>query len=243
MLQRLMVLFFCLGFCSVEAKTFIVGVQDVHYCPLYDFPNNSHAKELLDAFAKAKGYKFTYLPLPIKRTNYWYEENSIDFKYPDSTRWSLGRSVYAKLKFSDPVVKLLAGTIVRKENIGKKRTQIKTLGTVFGFHPTMWLDLIASGNTQLVETPSPLNIVKQVLHGHVDATNLEPSVVNYYLALMGREGELIVDKTLPYEVYTYQLSTVKYESVLIEFNQFIKENQEFLESLQKKYHLTDTSEY
>lgn len=243
MIKRLMVLIFYFCFFSVKATTFTVGVQAVSYCPLYDFPNNSHSKELLDAFANSKGYKFNYLALPIKRTNYWYEENAIDFKYPDSTRWSSGRSVYAKLKFSDPVVKLIAGTIVRNENIGKKRRQIKTLGTVFGFHATMWLDLIANGNTQLVESPSPLNIVKQVLYGHVDATNLEPSVVDYNLKLLGREGELIVDKTLPYEVYTYQLSTIKYENILIEFNQFLKENQELLEALRKKYHITDTSEY
>lgn len=243
MLQRLMILFCCLAFCSVEAKTFTVGVQAVSYSPLYDFPNKSHSQELLDAFAKSKGYKFTYLPLPIKRTNYWYEENAIDFKYPDSTRWSSGRSVYAKLKFSDPVVKLIAGVIVRPENVGKKRTQIKTLATVLGFHATMWLDLIASGNTKLVETPSPINIVKQVLYGYVDATNIEPSVVNYNLALMGREGELIVDKTLPYEVYTYQLSTIKYENILLEFNQFLKKNQKLLEKLRKKYYITDTREY
>ncbi|GHE86378.1 hypothetical protein [Thalassotalea profundi] len=237
-------LLFSLTFCSVVcAKTFVVGVQDIAFYPLYDFPNSSHSKELLDAFAKSRGYEFIYLPLPVKRTNYWYEEHAIDFKYPDSVRWIGDRSVYKQLKFSVPAVKLVAGTVVKAENRGKQRLEIKTLGTVLGFHATMWLDLIDSGNTKLVESTSPLNIVKQVLYGHIDATNIEPSVVNYYLALMGKENGLIIDKALPYEIYSYQLSTIEYEDVLLEFNQFIKSNQEFLELLRKKYNLTDIREY
>ncbi|XQW84288.1 hypothetical protein ACOYR1_14270 [Thalassotalea piscium] len=228
---------------SIEAKTFIIGVQDVAYYPLYDFPNESHAKELLDTFAKSKNYKFIYLALPIKRTNYWYKENAIDFKYPDSKRWSRGRSVYPDLKFSDPIVSLMAGANVRKDKLGKSRVDIKTLGTILGFHATMWLDLISKGNTQVVESSSPLNIIKQVVYGYVDATNIEPSVINYYLSLLGKEGELVLDKTLPHEIYTFQLSTIKYENILDEFNQFLKENHEFLESLEKKYHLTNVAEY
>ncbi|GAA5142442.1 hypothetical protein [Thalassotalea piscium] len=237
----------CLCFCVISfpltAKNFVVGVQDVPYYPLYDFPHPSHSKELLDAFAKSKGYTFTYLALPIKRTDYWYQENEIDFKYPDSKRWSNGRNVFYKLKFSDAVVELLAGAIVRSDNVGKHRSDVKTLGTILGFHATMWLDLMASGNTKLVQSSSPLNIVKQVLYGHVDATNIEPSVANYYLTLIGKEGDLVLDKTLPFEKYTYHLSTIKHEEVLTEFNQFLRENEKLLLDLQEKYDITDTRKF
>ncbi|MGB1197682.1 MAG: hypothetical protein ACPG46_01460 [Thalassotalea sp.] len=227
----------------LSAQHFIIGVQDAGYFPLYDFPKNSHTKELLDAFAKSKGYKFTYLSLPLKRINYWYQEEAIDFRYPDNIMWKKGRDFYSKLTFSDPVVELVSGTMVRKGDEGKKREEIKTIGTLLGFHATMWTDLIASGNTKLVEITSVLSIVKQVLHGHLDATNLEQSVVKHYLKVLDKEGELVVDKTLPHEVYTYQLSTIKFEHVILEFNLFLKENKSFVEQLRRKYHITDTTNY
>ena len=245
---QLLLRFFCFLFMISPAvyaseKTFVIGVQNAAYSPLYHFPDTSHTKELLDAFAESKGYTFTYLPLPLKRINYWYQEEVIDFKYPDSTKWSQGRSFFSKLTFSDPAIKLVAGTMVRKGEEGRKREDIATIGTLFGFHATMWSDQIATGKTQLIESPSVLNIVKQVLYGHIDATNIEQSVVNYYLKILNKEGALVIDKSLPHEVYTYQLSTVKYPYVIDEFNTFLKENQPFLEALRKQYNIIDTCNY
>ncbi|WP_286233827.1 hypothetical protein [Thalassotalea sediminis] len=228
---------------ATSAKEYIIGVQNTSYFPLYDFPNPSHTKELLDAFASYKGYTFTYVSLPVKRTNYWYQENAIDFKYPDNTRWTNGRSVYPLLKFSLPTVELLAAAMVPIDKVGRKRDEIKLLGTIFGFHPTMWLDLLETGNTKLVESPSTLNVVKQAVHGYVDAINIEPNVVNHYLRLLNQEGALVVDKSLPYEVYTYHLSTIRYPDVLKEFDQFLLNNQAFLEQLKAKYKILDVSEY
>ncbi|WP_448566890.1 hypothetical protein [Thalassotalea ganghwensis] len=242
-MRALLLLYLTLLSCSLVAKEFIVGVQDVSFYPLYDFPNPSYAKELLDTFAASKGYKFTYLPLPIKRIDYWYSENAIDFKYPDNKRWSGGQKFYPKLKYSLSTLELLAATVVPKNNLGKSRKSIKRLGTILGFHPTMWLDLIKKGNTVVVESPSALNIVKQLVHGHVDATNLEPSVVNHFLSLIGEEGALVVDLSLPHEVYSYHLSTINHPEILEEFNLFLTQNQALLLQLQKKYKITNLEKY
>lgn len=58
---------------KAASKEFIIGVEDVSYFPLFDFKThrNTFSRELLDTFAKSKGYKFTYLPLPIKRFERW----------------------------------------------------------------------------------------------------------------------------------------------------------------------------
>ncbi|MDO6425632.1 hypothetical protein Q4489_01325 [Thalassotalea sp. 1_MG-2023] len=242
-MKAISIIFFLMLLLPLTAKEFTVGVQNTSFYPLYDFPNPSHTKDLLDAFAKSKGYTFTYIALPVKRTNFWYKENAIDFKYPDNRRWTSGRSYYPLLKFSLPTVELLAAAIVPVEKLGRKREEIKQLGTIFGFHPTLWLDLIEKGNTEVVESPSTLNIVKQAAHGYVDALNIEPAVVKHHLRLLNKEGALVIDESLPHEVYSYHLSTIHYPEVLKEFDQFLLNNQALLEKLKKKYHIDDISAY
>lgn len=238
----LICVFTLLSFLS-DAKHFVIGVQDTSYYPLYDFPNPSFSKDLLDAFAASKGYTFDYLPLPIKRINHWFSESSIDFKYPDNSRWLIGASFHDRVKYSDPVVELIACTVVHrsKENVVKK--EVRKLGTLLGFHPTLWLDEIARGETILVESPSTLNIVRQTVLGSVDATNIEPNVVFHHLRLLNQESELVISKNIHYETYFYHLSTIKHPEVLKEFNQFLKENQQLLKKLKEKYKIIDAAPY
>lgn len=242
-MKLIVVLFSLLQILPSTAKEFTIGVQNTSFYPLYDFPHPSHTKELLDAFAKSKGYTFTYIALPVKRTNFWYKENEIDFKYPDNKRWTNGLSLYPRLKFSLPTVELLAAAIVPADKVGRNRKDIKQLGTIFGFHPTLWLDLIDEGNTKLVESPSTLNIVKQAAYGYVDAINLEPAVVAHHLRLLKKEGALVIDTSLPHEVYTYHLSTIHFPEVLREFDQFLEKNTALLNQLEQKYNIYDVSAY
>jgi hypothetical protein len=227
----------------LPAKEFVVGVQDVSYYPLYDFPNPSHSKDLLDAFAQSKGYKFIYIKLPILRFDSWYEEENIDFKYPDNVRWFPDKKIQPLLKFSSQTVELVAGALTRKEGDYLLRSDVKKLGTLLGFHPSLWLDLIKNGHTQLIESPSTINIVKQALLGSVDAINLEPSVVNHHLKRLKKENQLVVNKELPLQIYSYHLSTIKYPEVMKEFNMFLAENQVLLETLKTKYQLVDVEPY
>ena len=227
----------------LPAKNFVIGVQDVSYFPLYDFPNPSHSKDVLDAFAKSKGYNFTYVKLPVLRINKWYEEQNIDFKYPDNVRWFPDKKIQSSLIFSDSVVELVSCVMTTKRNQHLFKHDIKRVSLLLGFHPTLWIDLIKSGNTQLVESPSTINIVKQTLLGSADAINLEPSVVNHHLKLLGKEGELVINKNIPYQVYSYHLSTMNYPLVLKEFNYFLAKNKVLLSELKNKYQLVDVEPF
>ena len=83
----LLLLLCCL---PVKAKTYVIGVEDVPYYPLYDFRNGkvSYASELLNEFARQYNFDIQFMPVPIKRFSRWLIEEQIDFKYPDNEIWN-----------------------------------------------------------------------------------------------------------------------------------------------------------
>ena len=52
------------------ARDLTVGVEAIDYLPAYGLRNGEFigaAREILDAFAAAKGHRLSYRPLPVKR--------------------------------------------------------------------------------------------------------------------------------------------------------------------------------
>lgn len=244
MLKIILALFaFTLSFQSV-CKNYVIGVEDIAYYPLFDFQKggDSYTKALFDEFARQSGHTFTYLPLPIKRFNEWLLEDNIDFKYPDNARWYSNRIPSHSLYFSDSTIRLVAGTLTAVDrNLTEK--DLKVIGTLLGFYPTQWIDQIKSKQVHLYENSSTLMLIQQVLRGQVDGIDLEPSVVEHHLKLLGKPGFLAVNKNLTYEVYDFFLSTIKHQDVILEFNKFLKGNQPFLAELRRKYGIIDYRPY
>jgi len=245
-LEIVMFLFICLFIQRLEAKEFIVGVEDVSYYPLFDFKShrNTFSRELLDKFAQSKGYKFVYLPLPIKRFERWLLEEKIDFKYPDNARWYPEKSLKEKFTFSDSTIKLVAGTTVLKPFLKKEKLDFKALGTLLGFYPTTWIKQIERGQVALIEDASTTILIQQLLSQTVDGIDIEPSVIHHYLKKMGKSGnEVVIDKRYQYDVYDYHFSTIKYPKIINEFNQFLKINRSLVKEMIKKYRILDYRPY
>jgi hypothetical protein len=233
-----------ISFTPSFAQEFIIGVEEVSYYPLYDFSitnesKQSFSKELLATFFKQHNYPYRFMPLPIKRFNKWYEEKGIDFKFPDNVRWREDKRNKLSITFSQSVIKLMAGTYVLKSNTTYKRNDIKKLGTIFGFDPTLWLKEVKSKKLELIEESSPFSIVKHVLHGNVDATNIDANVIRHNLNLLNKPNALVLNTNIKHEVFSYHLSSIKHPKVIIEFNNFIQNHPSLLRQLKKKYGITE----
>ncbi len=244
--------FFIFGFLiqlhlqNTQAQEFIIGVEDIAYYPLFDFNSNrkTHTTELLDKFAASKGYKFIYLPLPIKRFDKWLFEERIDFKYPDNSRWYPDPSLREKFTFSRSTIKLIAGTTVLKSFLKKNKSEFKSLGTLLGFYPTNWIEQIKNGQVELLEDSSTKILVQQLINGYVDGINIEPSVIQHYLRELGKLSEIaILDKRYKYDVYDFHFSTIKHPEIIKEFDTFLNSNNIFLEELNAKYNIIDHEPY
>jgi len=231
---------------NLQAQEFIIGVEDVSYYPLYEFKSNrnTHTRELLDTFADSQGYKFTYLPLPVKRFERWLVEDRIDFKYPDNSRWYANRNTAKNFTFSEPTIKLVAGTSVLKSSLNKSKSEFKSIGTLLGFYPTHWIEPIKNGQVKLYEDVSTKLLVQQLIAGHIDGIDIEPSVIHYYLEELGKPPDTsIIDRKYKYDVYDFHFSTIKHPEIINEFNEFLRNNKVLLEQLNKKYKIMDYRPY
>jgi DNA-binding transcriptional ArsR family regulator len=86
-------------------------------------------------------------------------------------------------------------------------------------------------------------LIQQMLRGDIDGIDIEPSVVNHHLDKLGKRGLIQIDKRFTFEVYAYYLSTIKHGPVIIQFNQFLKDNNVWLEQLRKKFKIVDHRPY
>ena len=69
-----------------HAQTFVIGVEDIDYYPLYAYKDGKYqgvAKDILDKFASSKGYTFEYKPFPVIRLTKYFVEGQVDLKFPD----------------------------------------------------------------------------------------------------------------------------------------------------------------
>ena len=235
-------LFFILTLSSLQthAKEFIVGVEAVRYYPLFDFDTNdtskaSFTKAVLTDFFESHNYQYKLLPLPIKRFDRWYVEEGIDFKFPDNVRWR--NNIKLDITFSDPVVEVTAGAWVLEKNKDITREQVSSLATILGFYPTLWVDEINSGQTKLLEESTALGVVKHLLYGNAQATNIDENVIRHHLSELGERQNIVLNKQIHSERFYYHLSTIKYPEVIEEFNQYLKDNADRLQNLKEQFNI------
>jgi len=249
LIKRMFCVIICVFFClpiSYEsfAKRFVIGVEAIEYYPLYDFSlagnsKNSFVKELLSRFFDEKKYEYRFQPLPLKRFNMWYIEENIDFKFPDNTLWRNNETNKLAITYSDDVIRLEAGTYVLLENLCLKRNEVKILGTILGFYPTLWSDLIGTGQVKLFESNSPFSLVKHLLHGNVDALNLDGNVIRYQLKALNKQGRAVLNTELPHVSHAYHLSSIQYPEIIQQFNTFLTKNKVWIKALKDKYDIDE----
>ena len=243
-----MLLFIASSVSFAQAKEYIIGVEDIDYYPLYDFSINNFerenfTRELLSTFFLAHGYKFKFVALPIKRFDKWYEEDDIDFKYPDSPRWRKRKTKKLDLTFSQPVLQLTAGSYVLKKNQNIQRKSVKRLGIMFGFFPTLWYDKLQNGTLELFEAHTSLSLVKHLLHGNVDVIDTDSNVINYNLKKLQKNSDTIVlSPQIKHARYAHYFSTIKHAKIMQEFDAFMVNQAEWIASIKQKYNIAEASE-
>lgn len=223
-----------------EPKEIVIGVEDIAYLPYFDYTDSksSLSKVILDKFAVDNGYSITYLPLPIKQFSKWLYENDIDFKYPDNKRWhgELNEKHSAEY-FSNDIFYLRAGTVVLQENVNRPKVFFKSLGLITGFDPTLWKAEIARKEIDVLTDNSTKVLVKHLASGLLDGIDVDINVANYYRASLGINKQITYSDTLPQEVFSHQLSTIKYPNTIKQFNSWLEKNREFITRTQTQFNI------
>jgi polar amino acid transport system substrate-binding protein len=230
---------FCFTFGkAAQADTFVIGVEDVSYCPYFDFSssNSCFAKALFDQFAKDNGHQISYLPLPIKQFPKWLYQENIDFKFPDNERWQEKSNINRlNIHFSDEIVTLSAGTLVMAKNKHKDEAFFKSIGTITGFVPTLWMKQIEQGKVTVFEDSSAKILVKYLVNGLVDGLDIDIAVANEELQKLHLQEKVVVSQNVPKQIYSYRLSTVRFPEIIKQFNQWLVKRSKYIDTLKTNF--------
>lgn len=228
-----------------EEKQYIVGVENIDYLPHYTGEHNQYtgfSRELFDAFARKKGYHFIYKPLPLKRLFSEFLDGQTDFKYPDNPDWSANLKKDKNIHYSTPVVSSVTGVMVLPENKTNNLEKFKNLGTMMGFTPTAYTELIKAGkivNTDASETDF-VSLLKIAILKRVDGVYIASDVGAYHLReILKTPDALVFNPNLPYDIQKFSLSSVKYPEIIGEFNEFLIKEKEFVERLKSEHRIIE----
>lgn len=222
-----------------EQRELVVGVEELDYFPCYALRKGEYvgaARDILDAFAQARGYVLSYRPLPIKRLYAELLSGGIDVKFPDNPHWAPDAKQGHNLVYSQPVIAYVDGVLVRPENLGKGIEAVRTLGTVSGFTPFAWLDRMRAGKLVVKENPRTDLLLRQVVLGRMDGAYASVAVVNYTLeGELNMPGALVFDPQLPHSRDAYRLSSLNRPAVVAEFDAWMAANPGLVEAIKQRY--------
>lgn len=225
------------GAAFAEQKTFTVGVEALEYSPHYSFENGEYkgyGAEVLQAFAKDRGYTLQFKGLPVARLGNEFVAGNLDFKYPDNPNWAGDLKKGKNVSYSDAVAQFTDGALVLPEMKGK--TTIKTLGAPRGFTPWVYMGDVSAGKIKLQELDSLEAVIKSAQAKRVDAGYSNIDVAAHFMkSKMGSAGILVFDDSLPHDKSTYHLSSIKHANVVTEFNDFQKREKALIDKLKAQY--------
>jgi len=220
-------------------KEYTFGVEDVFYLPYYAVEKGQYIgllREILDAFAQKKGYRFVYRPLPIKRLHRTYLNSEVDFLYPDNPDWIRTQKKGIQIVYSDSVVTVIDGVMVLPENKGRGIAGLKKLGTIRGYTALAYEDFIQTKQLILHENNTFKGLLKMATANRIDGAYVTINPALHQLReILHQPNALVFDEALPYDYAEHQLSTIKHPEMITLFNEFLETEKGLLEMLKKKY--------
>lgn len=240
MLRLFILLFTMISVSSVAAEKhhFNVGVEDINYYPIMDFTAPEPRGLLYDilmAFGETHDITFEFIPLPLLRFTYWYEENSIDFRLPDNPQWS--SSTTPGLDYSDTLISLCETTVVLTENREMLSEEVARLGVLKGFTASKkWQQRNQEGSISLAKERTIRSLTRMLLSGLIDAIDLNISTIKNELVTLGLSPDLVsVAVNIPIEGADYRMSAHYETDVIALLNHFIVNNSDKISQMAGKY--------
>ncbi|NMH58860.1 hypothetical protein [Alteromonas ponticola] len=226
-------------------RIYRVGVEDVPYYPLQDFrapENKGVLASILRLFEEKQGISIEFIPLPIHRFSSWYDDGGIDFRIPDNPTWT--DKLHPELKFSSPVLQLCNSTIVLAKNADKPPSEIKSIGTLFGFTPSNhWRSRIERGEMELITDSSTKVLTRMLLNEMVDGLDLDYSAIRHEVRELGHDVETVdVYRSVSQALVSYQMSTLHHEGILNQFNDFLQNHRDEIITIKKNFDVLSNSD-
>lgn len=231
---------------SLQAKVYVIGIEQLDYYPHYDFKSaqpRGYFFDLIQLYSQWSGDKFMFKALPVKRL---YKDSAelTDFVYPDNLAWQPHLDIDQSVAkhYSAPVIYTLGATMVLPEKRQMQLADFKILANIHGFSPTRWIALKPEYKFKILDVPDAESALRMAIRGRVDAANVEYNVAQYHLKQMQFAGALVMAEHLPFTNLAFHLSSQRYPDQIRRFNQFLIEQRDQIQQLKQRYALVEYKE-
>lgn len=222
---------------AVAKSTYSVGIEayeTVQYQPVRGDKYQPLIEELLEAFALEEGIKINYQALPAEQYQDWFEQHSIDFRFPDNPKWTNWSHT---LFYSQAVISFCDVTRVLPENNWMRKPDISRLGTLPN-HPLSndWIRQVKKGYSTVHEYQTAAQLVHALISGDVDAILAEHSQVDDGVAQLALGSDVLApSQFIPDIKDDLRISSELYPAMLEKFDQYIKTHQAFITQIARRH--------
>jgi hypothetical protein len=226
-------------------KTYSIGVQNFEdFQPYSTYQDNHYGgfnRDLLDMFASKHGIKFDYKVRPLKRLYSEFLAERLDFKYPDSDKWSPEQKKNQKIYYSQAVVEYIDGLIVTKQNQGKPFEELEKISIINGFTPESRYQLAKQQRKiEFIGGANYQRLLDLVAEGRVDGAYFDIIIAENHIGRgKGKQRHLVFDSNLPYIKGTRRLSSIKYPEIIALFDKFLINNKSQIDALKSQYNIIE----
>jgi ABC-type amino acid transport substrate-binding protein len=231
----------CISY-ATSAAQFTVGTENIDYFPHYRFDggqDQGYIWAVLEAFAKHKGHKISYVAYPIKRLHQELLDKNIDFLYPDNPKWASADRQQQNKYFSKPIITAFGSTMVLPARVNKGLKEFRSLAVPHGFTSIMYADLVVQHKVSLLDVADAISALQMVLAGRVDGADVELNVAEHLLDKLAQPHALVFDPSLPFDPVSFHLSSVEHSEIIKQFDDFINNNQNFIRDMKNHYQLLE----
>ena len=229
-----------------ETKTFTVGVEDYpNFLPYTAYQQGQYrglGKDILDLFAKTRGYVFRYEVYPLKRRDREFVNGQLDFSFPDNPNWVADLKRHVKISYA-PMLPFTDGVLVNTDALGKGLARLKVLGVPLGFTPYPYQQLMMTGALRTEESTQYDALYRKLIARRVDGAYMNTRIARYYWSqLHPGETPVVYDRDLPHASGYWCLSSIKHGKIIAEFKEFLVSHRRQVDELKAQYGFQDAED-
>lgn len=210
----------------------IIGVEAINYCPILCFEGKQNTGlliELLDKISSNSGISYTLQPYAIQRLKQQFKSGAIHVKFPDNPTWSKSKPEH----FSLAIIPYRDAFFSLQNPDNSEKSMIKSVAIPTGFY----LPKSIRKDIKVIEATSIKTMFNMLQYGRVDAVYLHHLVAQNFAK---EHGHKIIERTdYPADNSHFHFRSINNPEFLVQINQLIQEEPEFLERLLLKYGLNE----
>lgn len=237
---------FILASVAAHAETLVVGFEDLDIYP-YGRPHDEQVyegyfRDVMEAFAAARGYELKLLVLPAKRLHAGFRKGEADLYVPDNPSWSAEFKQDLDIAYSDVVAVALDGLLVLpgKEN-EKLGEGIVRIGTVLGVTLVPFLKELEAGVVTADYSADHQAVYRKLLMGRVDAVYSNLAIARYILSRIQEDaGAVAWSEAVPLVRSEFHASSATRPELVAAFNQWLRSHQAEVETIKKRFELVES---